>query len=173
MRTRNLLIAVGVTVTGLVGACSHEKAAVVTPPPQAAAPAAPQSAPPELAPAPQPKMAANAVYFDFDASSIRDDSRVELQRVAEELRKNPNAKVRIEGNCDERGTTEYNLALGSERAEAAKMYLQHLGVESARIETASYGSERPKYVGHDEDAWSKNRRDDLFLGGGKKPDSAR
>ena len=71
--------------------------------------------------------------------------------------------LRIEGNCDELGTTEYNLALGEERARAAQAYLLHLGVPKGRLQTVSYGSERPKYPGHDDDAHAKNRRDDLIV----------
>ena len=69
----------------------------------------------------------------------------------------------IDGNCDELGTIEYNLALGEERAKAAKTYLDHLGVPNAKVRTVSYGSERPKYPGHDDDAHAKNRRDDLIV----------
>lgn len=103
----------------------------------------------------------DAIYFDLDSYLLRDDARPELQRVAEEAK---NAKaVRIEGNCDERGTTEYNLALGDARAQAAATYLKRLGVHKPKISTISYGSERPKATGHDESAWSQNRRDDFKI----------
>ena len=103
----------------------------------------------------------DAIYFDFDSYLLRDDARPELQKVAQEAKK---AKaVRIEGNCDERGTTEYNLALGDARARAAATYLGRLGVPKKELSTISYGSERPKVMGHSESAWSKNRRDDFKI----------
>jgi len=83
--------------------------------------------------------------------------------VSQRLKKQPAIAVRIEGNCDELGTTEYNLALGEERAKSAKAYLEHLGVATARLQTISYGSERPKYDGHDEAARAKNRRADFVV----------
>src|SRR5579883_1966290 len=99
----------------------------------------------------------NAAYFDFDSYLLRDNAVSQLEKVASKLRDTPHAKVRIEGNCDERGTAEYNLALGEHRAQAAKKYLERVGIKAARIKTVSYGSERPKYDGHDETAWAKNR----------------
>jgi peptidoglycan-associated lipoprotein len=103
----------------------------------------------------------DAIYFDFDSYLLRNDARPELQKVAQEAKR---AKaVRIEGNCDERGTTEYNLALGDARARAAATYLERLGVRENRIATISYGSERPKIPGHNERAWAQNRRDDFII----------
>jgi peptidoglycan-associated lipoprotein len=114
-------------------------------------------------PTPAPDLRADdAIFFDFDASVVRDDARPILQRVADQA-KAKSSTVRVEGNCDERGTEEYNLALGAHRAESAKKYLEQLGVPGKRIETVSFGSERPKANGHDESAWSRNRRDDLVL----------
>ena len=84
-----------------------------------------------------------------------------LQSIADAVHRQ-SASLAIEGNCDELGTTEYNLALGEERARAAKTYLMHLGVPASRIATISYGSQRPKYPGHDDDARARNRRDDLI-----------
>jgi peptidoglycan-associated lipoprotein len=104
-----------------------------------------------------------AIYFDFDASLVRNEAREVLERYARALKQNPHAKVRIEGNCDERGTEEFNLALGETRAQAARKYLITLGVSASRIESVSYGKERPADPGHDEAAWSKNRRDDLSI----------
>jgi len=107
------------------------------------------------------RAAGEAIYFDFDSALLRNDARPELQQVAQEARK---AKaIRIEGNCDERGTTEYNLALGDARARSAATYLERLGVRKNKIATVSYGSERPKVPGHDESAWSQNRRDDFRI----------
>jgi peptidoglycan-associated lipoprotein len=104
----------------------------------------------------------SAIYFSFDSANIRRDARPILQRLGEDLAHAKKA-IRIEGNCDERGTTEYNIALGDRRAREAKSYLERLGVPGKRIKVVSYGSERPKYQGHDETAYAKNRRDDLVV----------
>jgi peptidoglycan-associated lipoprotein len=104
----------------------------------------------------------NAIYFDFDSANIKDDARPTLLRFGEELA-HARKSIRIEGNCDERGTTEYNIALGDKRAREAKSYLERLGVPGKRMKVVSYGSERPKYQGHDETAYAKNRRDDLVV----------
>ena len=107
------------------------------------------------------RAAGEAIYFDFDSALLRTDARPELQKVAQEAKR---AKaIRIEGNCDERGTTEFNLALGDARARSAATYLERLGVRKNKIATVSYGSERPKVPGHDESAWSQNRRDDFRI----------
>jgi peptidoglycan-associated lipoprotein len=98
------------------------------------------------------------VYFDFDKSDLRDDARARLARNAEWLRGHPEFEVTIEGHCDERGTNEYNLALGERRAAAAKDYLGSLGVAAARLRTLSYGEERPVCSESNESCWSRNRR---------------
>jgi peptidoglycan-associated lipoprotein len=103
----------------------------------------------------------NTIYFDFDKYNLRDDARRILDRNAEILKTNPDVKIVIEGNCDERGTNEYNLALGDNRAKAARDYLIRLGIDASRITTISYGEERPVAMGHDEGAWSQNRRGDF------------
>ena len=99
------------------------------------------------------------IHFDFDKYNIRQEDRKILSRNAAYLLKSKNMTIIIEGNCDERGTAEYNMALGERRADEAKKYLVNLGVDSKRITTISYGSEKPLDPGHDEDAWAKNRRD--------------
>jgi len=112
-----------------------------------------------------PKAGEPAVYFDFDSSELRADDRSTLQQVADNYRDRGSAhgrQIRIEGNCDDLGTTEYNLALGEHRARAAKDYLIHLGVPDNRIATISYGSTRPKYP-DDDSGRAKNRRDDVIL----------
>jgi peptidoglycan-associated lipoprotein len=101
------------------------------------------------------------VYFDFDRSFIRDDARPVMKANAEWLKANPKAKIRIEGNCDERGTKEYNQALGQRRASSAKKYLTDLGIAAKRISLISYGKEKPVCSGQNEECWQKNRRDDL------------
>jgi peptidoglycan-associated lipoprotein len=103
-----------------------------------------------------------AVYFDFDSANLRKDARKTLLDVFGDLRQN-HKDLRIEGNCDERGTTEYNLVLGDRRARRARDYLERLGVRPRRITVVSYGSERPKAKGHDERAWAMNRRDDFVI----------
>jgi peptidoglycan-associated lipoprotein len=103
------------------------------------------------------------IYFDFDQATIRPDQFAKLDHNADYLKSNPSARIVIEGNCDERGTNEYNLALGERRAQNAKTYLVEAGVEANRLRTVSYGEERPLFPGQDESAWAQNRRDDFVL----------
>ena len=98
------------------------------------------------------------VFFDTDMSTVNEEGRQTLNRQAEWLKKYTNYQVTIEGHCDERGTREYNLALGERRANAARQYLIAQGVPAARLKTISYGKERPDPVGSDEAAWARNRR---------------
>lgn len=109
------------------------------------------------------KFEAEAIYFDFDKSFIRLEYRPVLQEKAAFLKDYPDMRVRIEGNCDERGTNEYNLALGDRRGSSSKNFFISLGIAADRIETISYGEERPRGLGHDEASWSQNRRDDFVL----------
>ncbi|MFL5305444.1 MAG: OmpA family protein [Polyangia bacterium] len=160
-------LAMGVGAFG----CSHEQKA----PPAHPAPAAPVASVRHTGPRAQPPVAVAtdgpkrkenpepSIYFDFDSALLRPESHDVLQKLAASLRNRDTGALRIEGNCDELGTTEYNLALGEERARAAQAYLLHLGVPQGRLQTVSYGSERPKYPGHDDDAHAKNRRDDLIV----------
>jgi len=103
------------------------------------------------------------IHFDFDKSILRSDAQEILTRKAEFLRMNPNAKVVIEGHCDDRGTAEYNLALGDRRANAAKAFLVNLGIEEGRLTTISYGEERPLDPADNNDAWALNRRDKFII----------
>jgi len=103
------------------------------------------------------------VRFDFDKAVLRDDGRKACQVVAGYLGKNPRAKLLIEGHCDERGTAEYNLALGERRATAVMTYLVSLGVPKAALSAVSFGKEKPLDPGHDEGAWAKNRRAHFIL----------
>lgn len=98
------------------------------------------------------------VYFDFDSYDLRADARATLKANGEWLRSNPSTQVQIEGHCDERGTTEYNLALGSKRAQSVKDYLVTLGAAADRLSTISYGEELPVCTEHNEACWQKNRR---------------
>ncbi len=97
-------------------------------------------------------------FFAFDKFDVRADQRDNLAANAEWLKKYSKVKIRIEGHCDERGTAQYNMALGEKRAHAVKDYLTSLGIDVGRIETVSYGKERPFVNGHDEAAWTQNRR---------------
>jgi peptidoglycan-associated lipoprotein len=145
--------------------------------PAEAAPAAPAPATrPAPAPAPSPKPVEDAtlkraievfesthIYFDFDKSDIKAEAKPVLEKKAEFLRANPAYKVRIEGHCDERGTNEYNMALGDRRARAAMKYLNALGISADRMSTISYGEEKPVCKDQNEACWSKNRRDEFKL----------
>ena len=97
------------------------------------------------------------IYFDFDRSNLKMDAQAVLKRKATFLKANPNEKAIIQGHCDERGTSEYNLALGDRRANSAKKFLENLGIAGSRIKTISYGEERPLDSGNNEAAWAKNR----------------
>ncbi len=121
---------------------------------------------PEAKEAPAEKAAAQAaglqpIYFDFDKSFVRDDAKAVMKANAEWLKANPKVKIKIEGNCDERGTKEYNQALGQRRAASAKKYLTDMGISAGRISLISYGKEKPTCTDSTESCWQKNRRDDL------------
>ena len=103
--------------------------------------------------------AGSRVYFGYDEYNLDDRAQATLSKQAQWLRKYPNKSFTIEGHADERGTREYNLALGARRAEAAKRYLVGLGIEEGRLNTISYGKERPEVAGSNESAWAQNRRD--------------
>lgn len=98
------------------------------------------------------------IHFAFGSSLLSDEARQVLQGKAEYLRTNPDITVTVEGHCDDRGTNAYNIALGERRAESVKMFLVDLGIVTTRLNTASYGEERPIATGHDEASWARNRR---------------
>jgi peptidoglycan-associated lipoprotein len=102
-------------------------------------------------------------FFDYDAADIRADARDALSQTAQFLRTQPDIKVVIEGHCDERGSTEYNLALGDRRAAAAKQFLVSLGLSADRMQTVSYGKERPFCSASTEECWQQNRRAHIVL----------
>ena len=108
-------------------------------------------------------------YFDYDKYSIRDDQKSTLAKNVDKANAHPEFKVTIEGHCDERGTIEYNMALGQKRADSVKKFLAKAGVDDGRLTTVSYGKERPVDPGHDESAWSKNRRCELKVTEPKTP----
>jgi len=112
-------------------------------------------------------MLAAMIHFDFDRATLRSDDMGALDQKVAILSANPDLRIRISGHCDERGSDEYNLALGNRRGTAAKEYLVSHGIDASRIETASFGEERPVAMGHDEDSWAQNRRDEFeILSGG-------
>jgi peptidoglycan-associated lipoprotein len=120
----------------------------------AAAAAAAASAPEKKAP---PLAGMEYIYFDFDKSALKPQARETLKKIAAIMRDNPGYNLLIEGNCDERGTVEYNLRLGERRAVSAKRYLTKLGVDADKIATISYGEEKPVDPRHNKEAWAKNR----------------
>jgi peptidoglycan-associated lipoprotein len=119
------------------------------------------------APAPAPMKATpelEVVYFDFERWELRDDARSALKENAQQLKESAQwTRLTIEGHCDERGSEEYNLALGERRAGVVSRYLKDLGVPASRLQTVSYGENRPAVAGHDETAWQQNRRAELKL----------
>lgn len=103
------------------------------------------------------------IYFDFDSAVLKPAAKDELKKIASFLSEKPSVKIRIEGNCDERGTNEYNIALGERRAVSAKNYLVSLGISPMHIMTLSFGEENPADPEHNEAAWAKNRRDEFNI----------
>jgi peptidoglycan-associated lipoprotein len=164
---------VALILTFLFVGCAKEEPPppTVEPPPRPAAPPPPPPSPPP--PPPGPSISQQAfqefqnqdIYFDFDKYDLRTDARATLDRKASFLNQNSSVRVQIEGHCDERGTEEYNLALGERRANAAKQYLTTAGISAGRLSTISYGKERPLDPGHNEAAWAKNRRDHFVITG--------
>jgi len=147
------------------------KEAASTVPVEKGAPTAPvsaaqadQGAPAATATKPAEAAGLETIYFDYDKSDLRQDSRNVLSKNADLLLKAKNGmKIRIEGHCDERGSAEYNLALGERRAKSVQQYLLTLGVQADRLSTISYGKEKPAVQGSTEEAWAKNRRAEFVL----------
>lgn len=106
-------------------------------------------------------LAKRSVYFDLDSFVVKDEYRSLVEAHANFMKRHPERRVTIEGNTDERGSREYNLALGQKRAEAVRRSLSTLGVPDRQVEAVSYGEERPKATGHDETSWAENRRADI------------
>ena len=113
------------------------------------------------------------VYFDFDSSALNDAAKQTLQKNFEILRDETSVSVKLEGNSDERGSTQYNVALGQRRAQAVKDFLVTLGIPGTRLEPVSFGKEKPVDPGHDEAAWAKNRRVELTVTGSDRVGSSR
>jgi peptidoglycan-associated lipoprotein len=110
---------------------------------------------------PNNMLAKRSIYFDFDSNVVKDEYEPIVKAHARFMASHAEARARIEGNCDERGSREYNLALGQRRAESVKRQMAALGVPDTHVETVSYGEEKPESTGHDEASWAKNRRDDI------------
>jgi len=167
------MLLTGLALALIVGAAGCARKAVQAPPTPPPAPpieAPPTPAPPapvEPQPTPAPPEVTNAdlkpAFFDFDSYALRDDARKALDTDAQLLRDHSNLSITIEGHCDERGTAEYNQALGERRAQAARDYLAAAGVDASRIQIISYGKERPFDSGHDEQSWAQNRRAHVVL----------
>lgn len=161
-----LIIAVTLSSALALGACKKEPPEIAPPPPQDVSTPTPTPAPAQSQ-APQPgsqshfssaMAGADTIYFDTDQSNIDNEDSAALRRQAEYLLQYTGARATVEGHADERGTRDYNLALGERRANAAKNYLVSLGVPESRLRTVSYGEERPVATGSNEQAWARNRR---------------
>ena len=148
-----------------LAACAHQQVAQAPAQPIVAQPAAPVADATPQAKADDTAelkrlLTGPIAHFDFDQARLTDQDREKLQTLAKALQAHPAARIRIAGNCDELGTEEYNLALGQRRAEVARKYLTDLGIAPSRLETISYGENRPAVEGHDEAAHAANRRDE-------------
>jgi peptidoglycan-associated lipoprotein len=173
-KTRVLFVVLAVALVAMVAAGCARKAKEAPPVPPPAPPVTqPATTPPtpEPTPTPEPQAPAPGVtagdftdaFFDFDSYALRDDAKAALDRAAKLLRDHADLNITLEGHCDERGTVEYNQALGEKRASAARDYLVNAGVSSGRLQMISYGKERPFAEGHDESAWAQNRRAHFVL----------
>ncbi|HUB85390.1 MAG TPA: peptidoglycan-associated lipoprotein Pal [Rhizomicrobium sp.] len=159
MKISTVLKFTAVAAALMVSACTTKPAAVETAPPPASS--SMTSTTSSIIPGSAEDLKVNVgdtVHFDYDQYAVTDEGRGILQRQAAWLAKYPSVRVTIEGNCDERGTREYNLALGARRANAVKEYLVSLGVSAGRVDTISYGKERPICTESDESCWAQNRR---------------
>ncbi len=167
----------GVALLAGLSGCGGKKPPVVPPAPVELPPPPPKvvETPPPPPPPPPVDTAAlhrqrvqarvadafKTLYFNYDQSELTPDAKTTCDAIGELMKEEPGLTVRIEGNADERGTNEYNLALGDRRAKSVQAYLISYGIASSRLTTISYGEEKPAVDGHDEAAWSKNRRDDF------------
>jgi peptidoglycan-associated lipoprotein len=114
---------------------------------------------------PSSPLSKRAVYFDFDSFVVKDEYKPTIEAHARYLQQNRSARMTIQGNTDERGSREYNIALGQKRADAVKRMMTLLGAQEQQIETVSFGKEKPRGSGHDESSWAENRRDDMVYAG--------
>jgi len=166
LRSRIALLCLPLLAAALLSGCAKKKEVaeaapppapeVTAPAPAPAPPPAPEATPEEPAKTVQDQIA--DVFYDYDSAELSAAAQTTLDANAKVLNDNAGASVAIEGHCDERGTVEYNLALGDRRAQAAKDYLVRFGIATGRVSTISYGEERPFATGTDESAWAQNRR---------------
>jgi peptidoglycan-associated lipoprotein len=163
-------LAISIVLLNLLAACASEKpkeAAAPAPAPKAAAAAATTapaaSAQTAMDPLNDPKsiLAGRSVYYPFDISAVQAADKPLVEAHAKYLSEHPGRKVRLEGNCDERGSSEYNLGLGQRRADGVKKMLEAGGAKASQLTTVSYGKEKPRALGHNEAAWAQNRRTDI------------
>jgi len=176
MKTHPALYCAGiVAIAALLASCASSTPPATEPAAQPGTREAParQAQPPVAKPAPQAAARGNplndpnnilskrSVYYDFDKSDIKPEFNALVEAHARYLRDNAGARMTIEGNCDERGSREYNVALGQRRSEGVKKAMMLLGAREQQIESVSFGEEKPKASGHDESAWSQNRRSDI------------
>jgi peptidoglycan-associated lipoprotein len=175
MRSSRLMLVL-VSSSLVLGACKKkpQPAPAPAPVPENTAPArpAPTAAPRDTMAEYNERVAATrmrlleTIYFEYDADELRDEARSSLDAKIAILNANPGLRIRVAGHCDERGSDEYNIALGRRRAESAKRYMTDRGIDASRIETASFGRERPAVQGASEEAWSRNRRDEFEITAG-------
>ncbi len=175
-------LVISVVLVSLLAACASEKPKEPVAPPKAAAPVdaapvaeTPAAATPEVAEKAAPTataeidqlndsssiLAKRSTYYPFDVSVVQEADKPLVQAHAKYLSEHPERNVRLEGNCDERGSNEYNLALGQRRADGVKKMLILGGTKASQIKSVSYGEEKPKATGHNEDSWKQNRRTDI------------
>jgi peptidoglycan-associated lipoprotein len=160
LKSKHVLAVVAMTLVGFTTACTEDEPQAVEP---VAATPAPEAAPTPEATPPPVAFTPEAVYFAFDDYTLDTSAQGKLQGLADHMKATQGAVVQVEGHCDERGSIEYNLALGERRAQSVKNYLTQLGVEGSRLSTISYGEEKPAVEGHDEAAWEKNRRAEFTI----------
>ena len=163
MRKTLILLMVLSVAMLIAGCCEMQMPEPVVEQPPVVEPEPPPPPPPPPPPEPVKEIYLAPIFFDFDKYELRSGDREILKRNADQLLETPDAIIRIEGHCDERGTVEYNLALGEKRARAAMQFLVDMGVDPNRLSIVSYGEERPLDLGHDEKAWTKNRRAEFVL----------
>ena len=162
---KRIMIALTMSSVLALAACKKEPPEVIPPAPRDVSTPTPTTAPPPQGPQPGSQAhfssamaGADTIYFDTDQSDIDQTDMAALRRQAEYLTQYPSARATVEGHADERGTRDYNLALGERRANAARAYLISLGIAESRLRTVSYGEERPVATGANETAWARNRR---------------
>lgn len=173
--SRSVLLLVAITL--FAGACKKKPPVTQVTPTPSGPTTPPTSAPPRTPPtgptidpnevarkiAEARRLVLEPIYFEYDASELRADAQASLTAKLPILTANPQVRIRVNGHCDERGSDEYNIALGRRRAEMAKRFLTDRGIDASRIETFSFGRERPAMAGSSEESWAKNRRDEFEI----------